>query len=144
MGRNDAIVIEQNINAPEIKNIIENITIALSQIDQKRRDLKTTRGSIDELLKSDQTYSLKKEDMDLQKQTLTESKDKVLATSEGQHLLEIQDKLKQEITDLQDTLSPALEVLYQKTKRTEFTDSNGVKRFIKKKFSIAPGQQSMF
>lgn len=27
MGRNDAIVIEQNINAPEINKIIENITI---------------------------------------------------------------------------------------------------------------------
>lgn len=138
------VVIERQIESPEIKQIIENITYALQEIDENKTKYKANKGMIDEILKNNPAYSALKETDDENKLALKEAKEKALSTSEAAEYLNIQDEYKQKIQDLQDSLSPALEVLYQKTKLTYFTDANGKTRHIRKRFSIAPGQQELF
>jgi predicted transposase YdaD len=140
----DQIVIQQQMVAPEINEIIERITYALTELDTKKSKMKANRELIDEMLKNDPAYAQVLETFEAEKMALKKEKDAILGSSEAAEYLEIQDKLKQEISDLQDTLSPALEVLYQKTKSTDFTDATGKKRRILKKFTIAAGQQKMF
>lgn len=140
----DNVVVEQQYQSQEVKDIIAQITYAIQEIDKKKRDLRSTREDIDTLLMEDTNYANQKENMDEFKTEFKETKDKVLSTTKGQGYVEIQDRLKQEIKDLEAPLSLSLEVLFSKTKKNEFVDGNGTKRYIKRRFTVHENQLDLF
>lgn len=134
---------ERQIVDPEEQEMISAITETINALATAKSKKKGIKDQLDEKLKNDPIYASFKEDETEAKDGMKTQKNSVYGTSESQQLLGMEDEAKTQVKELSEVLASQLEVYHEKTRKTVFIAA-GRKYTIKKKYSLAPGQQALF
>lgn len=131
----------KSVNEETILGVIADTMKKLSLAKQERKNLREMLDSV--LIRDPEFESIK-----IEKKEITDKLNKVKNdltrpnTEGGRYKEEIKEK-NLEIKDLQNMLDADLQIAYAKTGKTEL-EAGGQKIQIRMKFSVAPGQQTLF